>query len=95
MDCCTAAETPVVFDGTSSFVGISTGDLTVLGPEAAVADFAKCGGGQGADCCKFLAVGASGLTCERFGSLRYTLFFKRDMVAQREPVEPYPHCQNK
>ena len=92
MACCTDSEVPVVFDGTNSFAGTLEGDLKVLGPEQAIPDFKRCGGGQGARCCRFLVAGARGLECERFGHLRYMLIFKRDMTAQRDPTALYPSC---
>lgn len=64
----------------------------VLGPNPAVAEFEKCGGGQGAKCCKYMVVGPDGLECARFTSMHEPLIF-REMVSQRRPVKLYPACQ--
>ena len=93
MNCCAENETPVVYDGETSFLGTETADLEDLGPENAQADLNACGAGRGADCCRYLTVGPEGPCCERFGELRYTLIFKRDMTAQRDPAEPFPQCK--
>jgi hypothetical protein len=92
MSCCTNDETPVVFDGESGFFGTATDTLTVIGPEKPEPDYDGCGGGKGADCCVFLVCGPKGFSCERHGSLRYTLIFK-EMAAKRKPVEPFPACK--
>ncbi len=64
-----------------------------LGPENAAPDPVKCGAGQGEDCCIFLTAGAKGFECERYGSLRYALIFRKEqMHARREPKDPYPGC---
>lgn len=95
MTCCTPWETPVVYYGTDSFLGVPTEDLEDMGPENAIADYDRCGGGGGANCCIFLTMGSEGkFCCERHASLRYHLQFKRrEMVAQRAPVSAYPDCQ--
>lgn len=64
----------------------------VLGPENAVADLKKCGAGQGEECCIFLVGGSNGPECQRFGSLREILQFRK-MVSKRESTEPFPMCQ--
>ena len=93
MSCCTDDETPVIFDGMSSFVGTKTTELNIIGPENAIADFTKCGGGTD-QCCIYLVVGASGFTCERYSDMRWHFVFnKYKMNAQRDPVEPFPGCQ--
>lgn len=93
MRVCSDEEVPVVFEGTAAYFGTDFRELELLGKEDAVADFEKCGGGKGAECCKFLAAGARGFTCERFGSLRNAIIFKKDMAAKREPTEMFPNCQ--
>ncbi len=90
---CTSNETLVVFDGDTFAIGTSTDKLEVVGPEKAVADFKRCGGGKGKECCMFLAADAGGFCCERFGSLRYSIIFKDGMTAQRHPARLYPECQ--
>jgi len=93
MNCCDPDETPVVFDGESSFRGVLTASLTQIGPEQAVPDLKRCGAGRSADCCIFLTIGPRGAECARFSSLRYTLIFKKDtMTAKREPTTLYPGC---
>jgi len=94
LSCCDPGETPVVFDGQGGFTGIQTEDLEVLGPENAIADLQRCGAGKGADCCIFLASGPEGVSCQRFGELRYDIIFRKEkMNAKREPTEPFPGCQ--
>ncbi len=94
MSCCADDETPVVFDGAAAFCGTLTDELEVIGLEQAVAEPGKCGAGPGSDCCLFLVVGRKGFECERFGSLRFTLQFKKkSMSARREPVRLFPLCQ--
>ncbi len=96
LSCCTDDEVPVVYEGVSASCGTLFGRLEVIGPENAVADLKKCGAGQEDNCCIFLAVGANGPKCERFGNLRWTLVFRKSsMVSKREPTELFPHCQLK
>lgn len=57
------------------------------------ADFASCGAGRGPECCKFLVAGARGAECARFSSLDKHLRERKDMKAQRIPIEDYPLCQ--
>lgn len=90
-DCCLITEVPVVYDGSTSFLGTDHTDLEDLGPENAIADLLRCGAGKGTECCIFLTVGVEGACCKRFSSLRDTLIVK-DMNAQRNPPEPYPEC---
>lgn len=91
---CDETEVPVIFEGDDGFVGIPADDLEDLGPENAQADLEKCGAGRGAECCIFLAVGANGSECARFGALRWSIIFRKEkMNARREPKEPYPQCQ--
>lgn len=59
----------------------------------AVADFQKCGAGQGELCCIFLVGGPAGAECARDGSLRDFLISK-DMRAKRQPVKMFPACQD-
>ncbi len=93
MNCCEPGEIPVVYDGASGFMGTDEALLEVVGPENAIADPKKCGAGREADCCIFLVVGPKGFECERFGSLRFTLIFKKDtMHAKREPTALFPRC---
>ena len=93
LGCCSDDETPVVYDKESGFMGTMTSDLRIIGPENAVPEPKRCGMGKGHECCIFLVVGANGFECERFGSLRYTLIFRKDdMNAQREPTELFPGC---
>lgn len=95
-DTCSPEETPVVFEGETSFLGIGTEELEVLGPEKAVADLKRCGAGQGKQCCVFLVIGEKGPECQRFAEMRNSLIFrKEEMGAQREPTEMYPRCQLK
>lgn len=90
---CTPDEISVVYEGTSSSLGTHYQDLKVIGPENAQADLKKCGAST-EDCCVFLVVGAEGPECERFGSLRWDIIFKKDkMRAIREPTALYPECQ--
>ena len=84
--CCSSTEVPVVYHGESGFLGTEETDLEMVGPENAIADFQKCGAGQGAECCMFLTVGSNGSNCERHSSMRYSLLVKSGMVAQRHPV---------
>lgn len=90
-DCCLPTEVPVVYDGSTAFLGTDRANLEDLGPENANADLHRCGAGKGAECCRFLTVGAEGACCERFSPFRDSLIFK-DMNAQRNPSEPYPKC---
>lgn len=60
----------------------------------AEADFDKCGGGKGAQCCKFITVGAEGFCCERDGPMHKLLEQKKGMSARRIPILPFPACQN-
>ena len=84
---------PVVIDGMGTSQEASPSDLDDLGPENAVADEA-CGRGKGADCCIFMVFGPDGFQCERFGSMRWTLIFKKaEMASQREPIAAYPDCK--
>lgn len=92
-NCCSDNEVPVVYEGSTAFLGTDEDKLEAVGPENAVADLTRCGAGRGAECCKFLVVGADGPECQRFGRLRYTLMFNHAMTAQREPLELFPACQ--
>ena len=83
----------VVFDGRTYSQEVMPEDLEIIGPENAIADFKKCGGGRGKECCRFLAVDADGFSCERFGTLRTSIQFKSGMVAKRNPSKLYPECQ--
>lgn len=83
----------VVFDGNSYYQETMPDNLEVIGHENAIADFKKCGGGLGEQCCIFLTADATGFTCDRFSSLRASIIFKDDMVSKRYPVEMYPNCQ--
>ncbi len=94
MNCCLDDEVPVVYDGTTGFLGTARGGLESLGPENAVPEPDKCGMGQGGDCCIFLTAGPAGFCCERFSSLRWSLVFKNGMTAQRHPAAPYPDCMD-
>lgn len=94
LNCNGPEEVGVVYEGAVSFTGTDYKNLTIIGPENAVADLEKCGAGRGPECCKFLVVGMGGPECQRFGTLRWTLVFKT-MKAEREPTEPYPLCQLK
>lgn len=60
----------------------------------AIADFDRCGGGRGAECCIWLTVGRDGYCCERFGPL-HTMIIGRSKTwsAKRKPVQPFPDCQ--
>ncbi len=91
--CCDNTEEPVVYDGSTAFLGTDKGILeSAIGPKP-VPDVRRCGAGKGADCCIFITVGKDGPCCERFTSMRDTLILKtRDMTAQRNPTEPYPEC---
>lgn len=93
MACCAEWETPVVWDGTNVSAGTDTDKLEVIRKHEPKADYIKCGGGQGAECCIFSVGGPNGAECARHGSLRWTLIFKKEMVAQRNPPEAYPSCQ--
>jgi len=94
MSCCTTDETPVVFYGDDGFNGTPTAELKIIGPENPIPDLAKCGAGQEAKCCIFLTMGPKGTCCERHSDLRYSLIFKQDMSAKRQPVKPFPECQD-
>jgi hypothetical protein len=90
---CTDEEIPVVWEGTNYFSGTDPNELTVIGPENAVADKDKCGSGEGEKACIFLVYSSSkGFECQRFGLLRNDLIF-RNMRAKRHPVEMFPNCQ--
>ena len=93
LSCCLPEETPVVWEGESSFIGTDTDQLKIIGPENAKADAHKCGAGRGAECCIWLVVNGDGFQCERHSDLRYMLIFKSDMISKREPSESYPSCQ--
>ncbi len=93
LNCHEPNELGVVYDGSTASQGIDHNELEIIGSEDAVADYEKCGGGKGADCCKFLVCGSSGFDCERHGSLRWSLIFSSGMTAKREPDKPYPECQ--
>lgn len=56
-------------------------------------DPVKCGAGQGAECCVFLAADRNGFCCERYGQFHDLLVTRTDMSAKRKPVKPYPECQ--
>mgnify|MGYP001561541257 FL=1 len=92
LNCNDPEEVGVVYDGTTCTSGTDWHDLEVIGREEAVADLQKCGAGRGKDACIFLAMSASGPSCERFGGLRWTLVF-RIMRAQRHPEKLFPNCQ--
>lgn len=88
----------VVFEGNNHSTTVlcmgGDGAFEVIRRENAVADLKGCGAGQEKECCIFLVVGSNGPECQRFGHLRETLQFRKSkMVAQREPVEPFPECQ--
>lgn len=87
-------EVPVVWEGYTEYRGMRPRRLEVIGPENAVADMVKCGGGRGEECCIFLTFGEGGWQCQRFGGLRYRLQVEKSrMKAKREPVEMFPKCQ--
>lgn len=91
--CCDSHEVPVVYEGTTAFLGTDINILKELEDESPKADLIGCGAGKGKDCCIFLTVGKDGPECQRFTSLRNTLIFKKEkMNAQREPTEMYPKC---
>lgn len=96
MDVCSPEQTPVVWEHGEVDLGMRgelTDTLRVVGPERAIPVLECCGAGRGADCCIFLTAGPTGLSCERFGGLRWRLLFqKSSMSAQREPLAFYPHC---
>lgn len=93
-DVCTDNEVPVVYEGTTASVGTDSRNLESLGHENAQADPKKCGAGQGENCCIFLTAGANGFECGRFGSIRWSIIFRKErMVAQRDPVQLFPNCQ--
>lgn len=94
LNCNGPDEVGVVYEGSSFSSGTDYRELKIVGPESAVADLIECGAGKGSKCCKFLVVGAKGPECQRFGSLRWSLIFKK-MVSEREPTEPYPQCKLK
>jgi len=89
--CCSPDDTMVVYWGTTYGLRTQTDELEEIGEYDATPDLHKCGAGRGADCCIFLVVGPGGPSCERFGSMRYTLLFKT-MSAKRHPSEPFPEC---
>lgn len=90
--CCSPEQTPVVYDGETSFEGVLTEELHIIGPENPVADLVKCGAGS-SKCCIFLTAGPQGMCCERHSDLRYTLIFKT-MAAKRHPKKLFPACQD-
>lgn len=90
--CCSGKEVPVVYDGTNFYSGTDYQYLKIIGPENAVADPKKCGAGTGKQCCIFLVIGTNGFECQRFGSLRDTLIFRK-MNAKRHPTQLYSNCQ--
>ncbi|MFH1713774.1 MAG: hypothetical protein ABH876_01175 [Patescibacteria group bacterium] len=93
LSCCSDEETPVVYEGTTTFSGTLTRNLEVIGPENAIANLEKCGAGT-ENCCLFLTVGSKGPECERFSQLRFDLIMRKEtMKARREPTELYPKCQ--
>ena len=93
-NCCGPNEVAVVYEGSTAFLGTDVEDLEVIGPENAKADMEKCGAGKGEECCIFLTIGSNGPGCERFGSLRDSLIFRRSqMRAKREPDKLFPNCQ--
>ncbi len=86
-------EAPVVFDGTTSWCAVSLTELEKIGPEQAIADWEKCGAGNGRECCMFLAGSPTGgLKCQRFGPLRWVILFT-PMGAKRHPRALYTACQ--
>ncbi len=94
-NCCSEAETPVIFYGNQNAgMGVLTRELKKIGPENPIPDQHKCGIGQGAECCKFLVIGANGFECARHSSLRINLMCNTTMTAQREPDTPWPECMN-
>ena len=92
LNCHGPDEVGVVYDGCDSSDGTDWKELEVIGPENAVADLKKCGAGREKECCIFLTMGGEGLSCQRFGSLRWDLIFRK-MKAERNPEKLYPHCQ--
>ena len=91
--CCGSNEVPVVWDGDDSFVGTDYRLLEVVGPYKPQIDPQRCGTGRGEDCCIYLVCGAEGFECQRFGSLRYNLIFRKEkMNAKRQPERLYPNC---
>lgn len=91
MACCGPNESAVFYDGETAFEGADASRLTVLGPENAEPDMAKCGAGT-EDCCIFLTM-TDKPVCQRFTAMRWTLMF-REMKATRHPAEAYPACMN-
>lgn len=92
MNCNGPEEVGVVYEGSTTSSGTDWRDLEIIGPENAVADLDKCGGGQGEKACIFMVVGGDGIRCERFGNLRWSLIFSK-MNAKRNPAELFPKCQ--
>lgn len=91
--CCLANEIMVVYEGTNYGHGTDEILLEDLGPEKAVADLEKCGGGQGEEACIFLAVGGDGCLCLRFTHSRDRILFQPGMNAKRHPTAMFPQCQ--
>ncbi len=92
LNCNGPDEVSVVYAGSTAAIGTDRALLEVLGPEEAIADFVRCGAGRGKDTCIFLAAGAGGPSCERFGPIRWNLIF-RTMRAERNPEQLFPDCQ--
>lgn len=87
-------EVLVHFDNEEGVEGIHRSQLQGYCMERPSPDPVRCGAGRGADCCIFLTAGPKGFECQRHQSLRWTLIFKEDMAAQREPRSPYPSCMD-
>ena len=91
---CEDGEVLVVYEGATYGLATSLEELEVVGPENAAADLKKCGHGEGALCCIYLAFVDGEFVCQRFGKLRTSIMFMAGkMRAKREPVEFYPKCQ--
>jgi hypothetical protein len=94
---CSSQEVAVVLEGEIAVVRILLMDLKEIGPENAIADYSKCGVGEGEErCCVFFSWGPNGPLCDRFAAYRYYIMSRvraGEMNAQRVPTALYPDCQ--
>lgn len=84
----------VIFDESEvAHVVENESDFEITGRYHADPDENGCGFGQGDRCCRFLGIGAGGLTCLRFGDLHWSMVFKSGSAKNREPKRLYPDCK--
>lgn len=86
-------QVPVRFEGQEWLEAVDAGQLQVVEQVQVQPDLARCGAGQGAQCCIFLTGGPDGPSCERNGSMHMALQVRRhNMTARRLPTQVWPKC---